>query len=109
MRHHRVVPLLASLTLLCAVRSASADTIVTGTVGRAFSGDLEEGHTSYGAAIGFMGEGVLGFEVEGTYTPHFFGETPGGTNNVTTLMGNLVLGVPLGESARIYATAAWAS
>ena len=50
-----------------------------------------------------MGGGIVGFEIEGTYTPDFFGDTPG-DNNVTTLMGNLLLGVPIGDSARIYAT-----
>lgn len=98
--------LLASLAvvLFFAVRPAAADTIVTGSVGRTFSGDVEEGQLSYGAAIGFMGEGIFGFEIEGTYTPDFFGETPDGTNNVTTLMGNIILGAPIGDTARIYAS-----
>jgi opacity protein-like surface antigen len=106
MKRQRLFPLLAALALLAAVRPASADTVLTGTVGRTFSGDVEEGHTSYGAAIGFFGGGLFGFEVEGTYTPHFFGpDNADGTSNVTTLMGNIVLGVPIGgNNSRIYAT-----
>jgi opacity protein-like surface antigen len=94
--------------LVFAVPPVSADTILTGSVGRAFSGVLAEGHVSYGAAIGFMGDGLLGFEVEGTYTPDaaadFLGEPLLESNNVTTLMGNLVLGVPVGEQGRVYAS-----
>jgi opacity protein-like surface antigen len=106
MNRQRLLPVLAVFALLAAVRPASADTVITGSVGRTFSGDVQEGHTSYGAAIGFLGEGVFGFEVEGTYTPHFFGpDNSAGTSNVTTLMGNIVLGAPIGNNAaRIYAT-----
>ena len=99
--------LLASLALLglFAARPASADGLVTANVGRVFSGDVDEGQTGYGAAIGFMGEGIFGFEVEGTYTPDFFGDTDNGAgnNNVSTLMANVILGAPLG-AARIYAS-----
>jgi opacity protein-like surface antigen len=109
MRLNRLSTLVAALGILFAVKPVAADTIVTGSIGRAFSGDLQDGHLSYGAAIGFMGEGVVGFEVEGTYTPDaagdFLGQPSAGSDNVTTLMGNLILGVPVGgDQARIYAT-----
>ena len=106
MNRQRLLPLLAVLAFFAAVQPVAADTVVSATVGRTFSGDVEEGHTSYGAAIGFLGDGVFGFEVEGTYTPHFFGpDNTGGTSNVTTLMGNIVLGVPIGRNrSRVYAT-----
>jgi opacity protein-like surface antigen len=106
MNRQRLFPLLAVLSFFAAVQPLAADTVVSATVGRTFSGDVEEGHTSYGAAIGFLGEGIFGFEVEGTYTPHFFGpDNSAGTSNVTTLMGNIVLGVPIGgNNSRIYAT-----
>ena len=105
-RQRLIVPVFAALVLGAAVPPGSADTVITGTVGATFSGDVEESHASYGAAIGFLGEGLFGFEVEGTYTPHFFGpDLDIGTSNVTTLMGNLVLGVPIGgNNSRIYAT-----
>jgi opacity protein-like surface antigen len=106
MKRQRLLPVFAVLAFCAGVRPSSADTVVTGSVGRTFSGDVEEGHTSYGAAIGFLGEGLFGFEIEGTYTPHFFGPDPtDSTSNVTTLMGNIVLGVPIGNNnSRIYAT-----
>ena len=106
MNRQPLLPLFAILAFGVAAGTASADTVLTGTVGRTFSGDVEEGHTSYGAAVGFLGEGPFGFEVEGTYTPHFFGpDNSAGTSNVTTLMGNIVLGVPIGNNgSRVYAT-----
>jgi opacity protein-like surface antigen len=106
MNRQRLFTVFAILAFCAAVQPASADAVLTGSVGRTFSGDGEEGHTSYGAAIGFLGDGIFGFEVEGTYTPHFFGpDNSDGTSNVTTLMGNIVLGVPIGGNhSRIYAT-----
>jgi hypothetical protein len=105
-RQRLAVLLFAAVALCAAVGPASADTVITGTVGATFSGDTEESHASYGAAIGFMGEGLFGFEVEATYTPHFFGpDLENATSNVTTLMGNIVLGVPIGGNrSRLYAT-----
>lgn len=106
MRLTWIAPLCAAAIVLAVVPGpAGADTVITGSVGRATGGDLEEGHLSYGAAIAFTGNGPLGFEVEGTYTPDVFGDTPGGTNNITTLMGNVVLGLPAGDTVRVYATA----
>jgi opacity protein-like surface antigen len=98
------VAALTILTLLAIPDSAAADTVLTASIGRAFGGDLESDALSYGAALGFIGDGILGFEIEGTYAPDVFGDTPAGTNNITTLMGNVLLGVPLGERGRIYAT-----
>jgi len=64
MNHQRLYAVLAVLALFSTAQPAAADTVLTATVGRTFSGDVEQGHTSYGAAIGFLGEGVFGFEVE---------------------------------------------
>jgi hypothetical protein len=105
----RVTPLVAAaaaLSILSSVRPAAADTILTGSIGRVFGGDLTEGHVSYGGGIGFMGDGPVGFEIEGTYTPHFFGHTTTtGTNNVSTLMGDIVLGGSVAnKAAYVYAS-----
>jgi hypothetical protein len=105
-RQRLLVPLaLVLLFTLSAVRPAAADALVTANVGRVFSGDVDESQTSYGASVGFMGAGVFGFEVEGTYTPDFFGDTDtgAGNNNVSTLMANVILGAPIG-AGRIYAS-----
>ena len=98
------VKCLLAVVILVTPLTAAADTVLTGNVGRVFSGDLEESELSYGGSIGFMGEGPFGFEVEGTYSPDVFGETEAGSSNISTLMGNLLVGIPLGQVARIYAT-----
>ena len=53
-----------------------------------------------------MGAGIFGFEVDFGYAPNFFESTEGdgdfdyGDSNVTTLMGNVVLGIPIGGQTR---------
>ena len=58
---------------------------------------------NYGATIGWMGAGIIGFEADFGYSPNFFRVDNNsddinfvGDGNVTTLMGNLVVGAPLG-------------
>ena len=57
----------------------------------------------YGASLAGMGAGIFGVEFDFGYSPNFF-ETNAGANglqftndsNVTTLTGNLIIGVPVG-------------
>jgi opacity protein-like surface antigen len=51
-----------------------------------------------------MGDGALGFEVDFGYSPHFFGGDDSAVpdNNLTSLMGNLVLNAHFGEGGRFY-------
>jgi opacity protein-like surface antigen len=48
-----------------------------------------------------MGAGAIGFDVDFGYTPDFFGDSGDdfGDNNVTTLMANAIIGVPVGGQA----------
>jgi hypothetical protein len=102
------LPVLVAAMLASTAASARADAVVTGSVGWTFgSGQdtlltpaVKDSHFGYGLSLAFMG-GVVGFEIESTYTPHFFGDTSG-TNNVTTLMGDIVVGPRLSEHSRIY-------
>jgi opacity protein-like surface antigen len=106
----------ASLVLIASVAAptkASADWLLTPFVGWNWGGaanflDLDdfddefEQRGTFGASLGWMGAGIAGFEVDFGYTPNFFENTAGtgnfefGDSNVTTLMGNLILGVPIG-------------
>ncbi|MEW6321407.1 MAG: hypothetical protein AB1635_10000 [Acidobacteriota bacterium] len=66
-----------------------------------------------GGMAGFLSPGVLGIEVDASYTPGFF-ERSGGTNlltgsSVSTLMGGVIAAVPtsvVGDSLRPYVTGA---
>ena len=55
----------------------------------------------YGASLTWMGAGVFGAELDFGWAPNFFQSSSDedfdyGDNNVTTLMGNLILGIPIG-------------
>ncbi len=105
---------LVALATAAAPSRAAADWLFTPFVGSTFGGNAEVGGTgdsykneferklNYGASLAWMGAGVIGFEADFGYSPNFFRDTNGakfnlvGDGNVTTLMGNLVVGAPLG-------------
>jgi hypothetical protein len=93
-----------AVVLVLGAGPAFAETLLTGFAGVAFAGSSSHSPGSYGGAIGFLGHGPVGFEVEFGVTPDFFGESTGGviftSNNVVTGMGNLILATP--GSVRIY-------
>jgi opacity protein-like surface antigen len=101
---------------------ASADWLFTPFLGATFGGsaniggiggdfgDEFERKINYGASIGWMGRGAIGFEFDFGYSPNFFRISPDngafdliGDSNVTTLMGNVLVGAPMG-GVRPYAT-----
>ena len=85
----------------------SAD--VNGTGGSTFSNKFEK-KLDYGASLMSKGAGPMGFEIDFGYSPNFFASTTAGgfqfagSSNVTTLMGNLVVGAGSG-GVRPYAVA----
>lgn len=97
--------------------AAEADWILTPYGGIVFGGDLgiegnddldlDQRHGVYGLGLGYMSDSALGFEVDFGYSPDFFGgdDSIVPDNNLTTLMGNLVLNAPLGQSGRVYVSA----
>jgi opacity protein-like surface antigen len=107
---------IASLVLITTVASpakASADWLFTPFVGWNWGGtanlvnfsDFEdefEQKAMFGASLAWMGAGVVGFEVDFGYSPNFFQNTVGsgdfefGDSNLTTLMGNVLVGIPVG-------------
>jgi len=105
-----------------APRNASADWLLTPFLGSTFGGNANiadvsgssfsnefEQKVNYGASLAWMGAGIVGFEVDFGYSPNFFGASDSanfdltGDGNVTTAMGNLVVGAPLGP-VRPYAS-----
>jgi hypothetical protein len=103
-------------------RSASADWLLTPFIGSSsgasanvfstegsFRNDFEQ-KLNYGASLAWMGAGIFGVEFDLGYSPNFFGvSNPDasinliGDGNVTTAMGNLIVGAPLG-ALRPYAS-----
>jgi opacity protein-like surface antigen len=107
---------IASLVLVASVATpsrASADWLLTPFVGWNWGGtanflnlpdfdDEFEQKAMFGTSLGWMGAGVFGFEADFGFSPNFFQNTTGsgnfefGDSNLTTFMGNVLLGVPIG-------------
>jgi hypothetical protein len=97
----RFLSLATLLALGLAPTPARADALLTPSVGFAFGGHTDDSKITYGGSLTFLGEdGVVGFAIDFGHTPDFFGTTGFGNNNITTLMGNLVLASP--GRARLY-------
>ena len=101
------------LFLSAFAKPASADWLLTPYLGVTFGGaadfgdvgdfdDNFEKKVTLGGTATWMGAGIIGAEVDFGITPNFFAITTGdqdfdfGDSNVTTLMGNLVIGAPIG-------------
>jgi opacity protein-like surface antigen len=96
-------------------RPASADWLFTPYLGIVFGGaantvDVDtldeafEQRATFGGSLAVMGGGIFGFEADFGYSPNFFQFTEGGEDfeffnvdsSITTLMGNVIVGIPVG-------------
>ena len=103
----RSVLVLGAVMVLGAT-TAGAEVMLTPFAGAAFGGVTDRTRPTYGLALGFLGQGVVGFEAEFATIPEFFGDsaTAGAftKNNVVTLMGSVLLAIPAGP-VRVYGAA----
>lgn len=118
--------LMGALLLALLPKPASAEWLFTPYVSGLFGGNANFGEfddpddeiekrITFGGQIGFMGAGIFGVEADFGFSPNFFQDTIGagnfkfGDGNLTTIMGNLILGAPIGgqrgPGIRPYATA----
>jgi hypothetical protein len=105
--------LMAGALLVAAPPPAAADWLFSPYVGGVFGGsarfgdidevdDEIERRVTFGGSLAWMGAGVAGFELDFGVTPNFFQNTAGpndfdfGDSNVTTFMGSVILGAPVG-------------
>ena len=110
-----------SLVLLPASAQAQSGWFFSPFIGGNFGGnadfgdfpdddDAVERRMDFGATLGWN-PSVVGFEIDLGYSPNFFENTAGdlnfefGDNNVTTLMGNVLISAPPGTGIRPYASA----
>lgn len=103
----RRLRLLLPVLVLAGAADLRAETLLTGFGGVALGGATDRTRGSYGASLGFVGDGLLGFEVEFATTPEFFGnarEDVFTENSVVTLMGSFLLVAPRGP-VRLYGAA----
>jgi opacity protein-like surface antigen len=101
----------ALILLVASAAPARADWLLTPYLGVVFGGDTEGQHITYGGSIGYMGAGIIGFEVDGSFAPDVLDRDDGidlgiSESNVTTFMGNLIVGAPIGgqNGVRPYAS-----
>jgi len=100
--------ILLFVAVLAAPRPSRADWVVAPFVGVAFGGAVTDPpRIPYGASVGWMGDGMWGFEVEVSDQPNFFAtaDVPdvlfGGSSGVTTVMVNGIFGLPSGGWERL--------
>ncbi len=106
----RLVLAAAILGMLVRAAPVSAEGIITPWIGNASISSIGEADRqtklTYGFAVGGFGK-IAGFELDVGITPDFFGDTDAiGSNSVTTVMGNLVLGPDLGRARPYFAVGA---
>ena len=106
------MPHMRALVIVCATSAvligsaapAHADGFISPFIGFNFGGDssncasltsCEDKRSNFGVSLGTV-RGAIGFEEEISYSPEFFGKTPGGDNAMLTLMSNLMLVIPAG-------------
>jgi len=89
--------LMGAIALVLAPTQARADGFVTPWIGSAFASNIDNGQTTFGVSAGGMGAGIVGGEFDFGYSPSFFGtKSDFGNNTVMNLMGNVIIGIPIG-------------
>jgi outer membrane protein with beta-barrel domain len=89
---------MATMAAVAAPIQARADGFVSPWAGVNFGGGgVNNGRGAFGVDAGGMGAGVIGGELDFGYSPSFFGtQNDFGHNTVIDLMGNVIIGVPVG-------------
>src|SRR5215510_6875016 len=87
----------AAIALVAAPMPARAEGFITPWVGANWGSDISNGRAAFGANAGYRGAGIIGGEVDFGYSPSYFGtKNDFGNNTVIDLMGNVIIGVPVG-------------
>src|ERR1700719_3020585 len=105
----KALMLFAAIAMVSAPRLAHADGYISPFVGANLGNDSGNGRMNVGADLGWMGAGVIGAELDFGYAPSFFGNAGVfGSNSVTDVMANVIVGIPAGgqkgAGVRPYAT-----
>jgi len=96
-RFNGVVFAAATAALIALPSQARAEGYVTPWVGANWGSDISNSRAAFGVNAGAMGNGIVGGEVDFGYSPSFFGtKNDFGSNSVLDLMGNVIVGVPIG-------------
>ena len=87
----------AAVAVVSSPVQARADGYVTPWIGVNLASTTDSGNSAFGVTTGYMGAGVFGFEADFGYSPDFFGSTSEfGNITAIAVMGNFILGLPIG-------------
>jgi opacity protein-like surface antigen len=87
----------AAVAAISAPSVARADGFVSPWVSANGGSNFDNGRAGFGVNAGAMGAGIIGGEVDFGWSPSFFGtKSDFGSNSVIDLMGNVIVGVPIG-------------
>jgi hypothetical protein len=78
--------------------AAHAEAFLVPWAGVHFGDGEIEGRPSFGASAGYMGAGIIGGEFDFGYSPNFF-DLDDVDNYAMTVMGNLIVGIPIGGTS----------
>lgn len=89
--------IVATAALIGAPAQARAEGYISPWVAANSGTGFDNGRAAVGLQAGAMGNGVIGGEVGFGYSPSFWGtQNEFGNNSVIDLMGNVIVGVPVG-------------
>jgi hypothetical protein len=87
----------AAVAAISAPSVARADGCVSPWVSANGGSGFDNGRAGFGVNAGAMGAGIIGGELDFGWSPSFFGDkTDFGSNSVFDLMGNVIVGIPVG-------------
>ncbi|PYQ69222.1 MAG: hypothetical protein DMG04_29140 [Acidobacteria bacterium] len=106
----KVLVVAGALALVLAPAAADAEGYFSPWASTQAGSSFNNGRAGLGFDAGGMGAGIIGGEVDFGWSPSFFGtQNDFGNNSVINLMGNLIVGVPIGGTrgagVRPFATA----
>jgi opacity protein-like surface antigen len=93
----RVLVLTAAVAFVLTPAQVRAEGYVNPWLGGNFGNSSAEGKVAFGVNAGGMGAGIIGGELSFGFAPDFFGESV--ENSVLDLMGNLIIGIPVGGTS----------
>jgi Outer membrane protein beta-barrel domain len=87
----------AAIALVFTPALAHAEGYISPWISANAGSSFDNGRAGFGLNAGGMGAGVIGGELDFGWTPSFFGtKNDFGSNSVIDLMGNVIVGVPIG-------------
>jgi hypothetical protein len=93
----RIITFSIAAVLTLAPAAVYADGFVSPWAGGQFGSSASNGRGAFGVNAGAMGGGIIGGELGFGFSPSFWGTSNDfGHNTVIDLMGNLIVGVPIG-------------